>query len=65
MGNDLHGLAQIVAATLTLDDGFVDLASGDVAVTGQLDAEVSLVVAEIEIAFAAISEYKALSVSEI
>lgn len=61
----MHGLAQVVATTLTLDDGFVNLASGNVAVAGQLDAEVSLVVAKIEIAFAAISEYKALSMSEI
>ena len=33
--NDLHGLAQVVAAALLLDDGLVDLAGGEIAIAGQ------------------------------
>lgn len=56
MGHDLHGFAQVVALALTLDDMLVDLARGDVVVACEGDVEVALVVAEIEVDFAAVGE---------
>lgn len=54
--DDLDRLAQVVALALALNDVLVDLAGGDVVVAGQGDVEVALVVAEIEIDFAAVGE---------
>jgi hypothetical protein len=54
--NDLYGFTQIVALALTLDDVLVDFASGDVVIAGEGDVEVPLVVAEIEVDFAAVRE---------
>jgi hypothetical protein len=62
VGNDLDGLAEVVADTLALDDGFVDLASGNVVVASKGGEEVTLVVAEIEIHFAAIVSHVDLTV---
>lgn len=53
MGHDLHRLAKVVAAALLLDDVEVDLAGGDVVLAREADREVALVVAEIEVDFAA------------
>jgi hypothetical protein len=54
--NDLYGFTQIVALALTLDDVLVDFASGDVVIAGEGDVKVALVVAEIEVDFAAVGE---------
>jgi hypothetical protein len=54
--DDLHGLAQVVALALALDNVLVDLAGCDVVVAGEGDVEVALVVAEIEIDFTAVGE---------
>lgn len=62
VGNDLHGFTQIVALALALDDVLIDLAGGDVVVAGEGDVEVALVVAEIEVDFAAIGEDEDLAV---
>ncbi len=53
MGHDLHRLAEIIAAALLLNDVQVYLAGGDVVLAGEADREVSLVVAKIEVDFAA------------
>jgi hypothetical protein len=60
--DDLHRLAQIVAAALALDDMLVDLARGDVVLARQGDVEVALVVAEIEVDLAAVGEDEDLAV---
>ncbi len=49
MGHHLNGLSEVVATTLTIDDGFIDAASGDRVATGGMDASESLVVAEVEV----------------
>lgn len=54
--NYLYGFTQIVALALAFDDVLVDLARGDVVITGQGDVEVTFVVAEIEVDFAAVGE---------
>lgn len=54
--DDLHRLAQIIALALALDDLLVDLARRDVVVARQGNVEVALVVAEIQVDFAAVGE---------
>lgn len=54
--DDLYGFTQVVALALALDNVLVDLASGDVVVAGEGDVEVALVVAKIEVDFAAVGE---------
>jgi hypothetical protein len=56
VGHDLHRLAKVVAFALTLDDVLIDFTSCDVVVAREGDVEVTLVVAEIEIDFAAVRE---------
>jgi hypothetical protein len=56
VGYHLHRLAEIVAFALALNDVLVDLAGCDVVVACEGDVEVTLVVAEIEIDFAAVGE---------
>lgn len=56
VGNDLHGFTQVVALALALDDVLVDFTSCDVVVARQGNVEVALVVAEVEIDFAAVGE---------
>jgi hypothetical protein len=56
VGDDLHGFTQIVALALALNDVLVDLAGRDIVVAGQGDVEVALVVAKVEIDFAAVGE---------
>ena len=64
MGNDLHGLAQIVAAPLLGDDLFVDAAGGPVVVARQLGVGEALVVAEVEIGLGAVVGDEDLAVLE-
>ena len=54
MGNDLHGVTQIVAAAFLLDDGLVHRAGGHVGVAPEVLTGESFVVAEIEVGFSAI-----------
>lgn len=56
MRHNLNSLSKIVAATLTLDNVLVDLAGGNVLVAREGDVEVTLVVSEIEVDFAAVVE---------
>lgn len=58
MRDDLYRLSKVVASSLALNDMLVYLAGGDVVFTRQGDVEVAFVVAQIEIDFAAIVEYK-------
>ena len=62
--NDLHRLAEIVAATLLGDDGFVDAAGGPVVLATQLGMGESLVVAEVEIGLGAVVGDEDLAVLE-
>jgi hypothetical protein len=52
--NDLHGLAQIVAAALLGDDGFVDTTGRPVIVAGELAMSEALIVTEVEVGLGAI-----------
>ena len=52
--NDLHGLAQIVAAALLGDDGFVDTTGRPVIVAGKLAMSEALIVTEVEVGLGAI-----------
>ncbi len=54
--DDLHRLAEVVAAALALDDVLVDLARGDVVVLGEGHVEVALVVAQVQVGLAAVVE---------
>lgn len=56
VGHDLHGFAQVVALAFPLDNVRVDLAGGDVVLARQGDVEVALVVAQVEVDFAAVGE---------
>ena len=54
VGDDLDGLAEIVAAALLGDDLLVDAAGGEVVVAGEAGVGEALVVAEVEVGFGAI-----------
>jgi hypothetical protein len=54
--NDLDRLAEVVAPALLFNHVRVDLAGRDVVVAREGDVEVALVVAEVEIGFAAVVE---------
>jgi hypothetical protein len=56
VGDNLDSLAEVVATALALNDMLVDLAGGDVVVTGKGDIEVALVVAEVEVGLASVVE---------
>ena len=62
VGNDLHGLAQVVAAALFLQHGLVNLARGEV--VGFLHARFNetLIVAQVEVGFCAVIGHKNLAV---
>ena len=62
MRHDLHRLAEVVALALALDDVLVDLACGDVVVAREGDVEVALIVAQVEVDFAAVGEDEHLAV---
>jgi hypothetical protein len=58
MRNDLDRLAKKVAGPLPLDNVLVHLSGRNAVVAGESDVEVSLVVAEIEVDFAAIGKHE-------
>ena len=60
--DDLHGLAEVIAAPLLLDDGQVDLAGGEVAVAAQRGVGEALVVAQVEVGLGAVVEHVDLAV---
>jgi hypothetical protein len=51
MGNDLHGLAQVVAPAFLSDDLLVDSAGGQIVVPAQPGMGEALVVAQVEVGF--------------
>src|SRR5882724_10710076 len=52
--DDLNGLAEVIAAALFGENGFVDAAGGPVIVAGKFGVGEALVVAEIEVGFGAV-----------
>ena len=52
--NDLHGLAEIIAAAFFAENGFVDAAGRPVIVAAELGVREALVVAEVEVGFSAV-----------
>ncbi len=54
VGNDLHGLAEVIAAPLFAEDGFVNAAGGPVIVAAELGVCESLVMAEVQVGFRAV-----------
>ncbi len=62
--DDLDGLAQVVAAALFADDGFVDTARGPVMVAGESGVGEAFVVAEVEVSLGAIVGDEDLAVLE-
>src|SRR5208282_3967554 len=52
--NDLHGFAEVIAAALFGQNGFVDAASGPVIVARKFGVREAFVVAEVEIGFGAV-----------
>ena len=64
VGNDLNGLAEVVAAALLGDDLLVDAAGGEVVVARQSGVGKALVMAKIQIRFSAIVGDEDLAVLE-
>ncbi len=64
MGNHLHGVAEIVAAALLLDDRRVDGAGGHVGVAPQVRSGEPFVVTEVEIGLAPVVGDEHLAVLE-
>ena len=64
VGDDLHGLAEVVAAPLGRQHGGVDRTGRRVRISGQALVDVSLVVAEIEVGLAAVVGHEHLAVLE-
>ena len=62
--DDLHGVAEVLAAALAGDDLRVDLAGGDVRGLAQLDVEEALVVADVEVGLGAVVGDEDLAVLE-
>jgi hypothetical protein len=54
MRNDLHGPAAVIAVTFLGQDGFIDLAGGDVGLNIQTLIDETFIVAEIQIGLGAI-----------
>ena len=54
MGDDLDGLAEVVAAALLGDDLLVDAAGGEVVVAGEMGVGEAFVVAEVEVGLGAV-----------
>ena len=54
MRNDLHGLAEVIAAAFLQDHVFVNLAAGEIVVAGENAIGEALVMAEIEIGLRAV-----------
>lgn len=61
MGYHLNGPAEVISPSLALDDMLVDLAGGDVVLSGQGDVEITLVVAEVEVYLSAVVQNKDLA----
>ena len=64
MRDHLHGLAQVLALALLRDDALVNLAGGDVVVPRQSRIHESLVVAQVQVGFAAVVQNEHLAVLE-
>src|SRR5689334_20005186 len=64
VGNDLDGLAQVVAASLLGNDLLVNAAGGPVVVAGELGVGETLVVAEVEVGFGAVVSHEDFAVLE-
>ena len=62
--DDLHGVAEVLAAALARDDLRVDLAGGDVGRLVEVDVEESLVVADVEVGLGAVVGDEDLAVLE-
>ena len=62
MGDDLYGLAKVVAAALLFDDALVDAAGGHIVVTGGLDTREAFVVAKVKVGFLTIVCHVAFAV---
>ena len=62
--HDLHGLAEIISATLLLNHIRVNLASGDIVIAPERDVEEALVISEVEVDFATVIENEDLAVFE-
>ena len=62
--DDLHGVAEVLAAALLGDDRRVDLAGGDVGEPAQVAVEEALVVAEVEVGLGAVVGDEDLAVLE-
>ena len=62
--NDLHRVAEVLAATLLGDDLRVHLAGGDVRRRGQIDVEEALVVTDVEVGLRAVVGHEDLAVLE-
>ena len=62
--DDLHGVAEVLAAALLGDDRRVDLAGGDVRGLVELDVEEALVVPDVEIGLGAVIRDEDLAVLE-
>lgn len=62
MRDDLHGLAEVLAATLFFEHGVVDLAGREIVALGHLGAGEALVVAKVKVGLGAIfrDEYFAM-----
>lgn len=50
--DDLDGTAQVISTTFPQADLHVDLAGGDVVVSGEVDAQISLVMTKIQVTLA-------------
>lgn len=61
VGNDLYCFAQIVAFPFTVNDMLINLAGCDVAISGQGDVQIALVVAQIEVYFTSIVQHEAFA----
>ena len=64
MRNDLDGLAEVIAASLFLDDVEIDTAAREVVELGQLGVGEPLVVAQVQVGFGAVVEHVNLAVLE-
>jgi hypothetical protein len=65
MGNYLHCLSKIISTTFLGNDMVIDLASGDVVVTSKGNAQITFVVAKVQICFRAVVADEHFTVSSI
>jgi hypothetical protein len=62
--DDLHGLAEVVAAALFFEHAFVDLAGGEVVGLAHARFDETLIVAQVQVGFGAVVGHKNLAVLE-